>query len=131
MILAQRTRSGAVTTAVAGVVAALAGAVVAGSAGLLAGLVGTVLVLLFFAGGTLPLALTDGRDGRAGLGFVVLGLTYALRLVLAVAVLSVATASGHVDRRVMGLTVIGCALVWTATQVVLGVGRRTQPGLDL
>ena len=132
MRLGRRQRIAALTTSLAGLVAALLGAVTAGRDGVLSAIVGTVLVLLFLSAGSLPLVVAgDGTQGRAKLGFLVLGMTYALRLVLAVAVLTVADASGSVDSQVMGVTVIACALVWTATQVVLGTVRRHQPTLDL
>ena len=129
--IASRNRTAAVVTSGAGLVALVVGTATTGSDGVLSAVVGTALVLAFFAAGALPL-LVAGEAGRseAGLGFLVLAMTYVLRLVLAVAVLTVATQSGAVDRQVLGLTVIGCALVWTGTQVVLGA-RRQQPGLDL
>jgi ATP synthase protein I len=130
--LARRHRIAALTTTVAGVVAVLVGFVAVGGAGPLSALVGLLLVLGFLSAGSLPLLVAgDGSHGRDKLGFLVLGTTYALRLVLAIAVLTVADASGSVDSNVMGLTVIACALVWTATQVVLGSVRRHQPGLEL
>ncbi len=49
-------------------------------------------------------------------------MTYALRLVALLVVLTVATRSGAADTRWLALTVIACTLVWVATQVAL-VGR--------
>ncbi len=132
MRLGRRQRVAALTTSLAGLVALVLGAVAAGPDGVVSAVVGTVLVLLFLSAGSLPLVVAgDGTEGRAKLGFLVLGMTYALRLVLAVAVLTAAEASGSVDSQVMGVTVIACAVVWTATQVVLGTLRRHQPTLDL
>ncbi|MCW2598584.1 MAG: hypothetical protein JWM02_413 [Frankiales bacterium] len=132
MRLGRRQRIAALTTVFAGLVAALVGAAAVGEDGPLSAAVGTVLVLIFLSAGSLPLVVAgDGTEGRAKLGFLVLGMTYALRLVVAVAVLTAADASGSVDSTVMGLTVIACAVVWTGTQVVLATRRRHQPTLEL
>lgn len=132
MKVAARNRVAALVTGGAGLVAMLIASLAVGPQGWLSALVATGLVVGFFTAGALPLLVAgDGRHGRASMGFLVLVMTYALRLVIAIGVLTVATTSGAVDRRVMGLTVIGCALVWTGTQVVLGTRRSTQPTLDL
>lgn len=132
MKLAARNRVAAFVTGGAGLVAMLVGSLTVGSQSWLSALIGTGLVVGFFTAGAIPLLVAgDGQHGRASMGFLVLAMTYALRLVVAIGVLTVATTSGAVDRRVMGLTVIGCALVWTGTQVVLGTRRSTQPTLDL
>jgi hypothetical protein len=49
-------------------------------------------------------------------------MTYVLRLIGLVIALTVASRSDAVDIRWLALTVIGCTLVWVATQVAL-VGR--------
>lgn len=132
MTLGRRNRIAAATTTLAGLVAVLAGFVAVGGDGPLSAVVGLVLVLVFLSAGSLPLVVAgDGTQGRDKLGFLVLGTTYALRLVLAIAVLTVADSSGSVDSNVMGVTVIVCALVWTGTQAVLGTMRRHQPTLDV
>jgi hypothetical protein len=60
----------------------------------------------------------------------VLGTTYVLRLVVGVVVYAVASSSADLDRRVIGLSIIACALAWTAAHVVLGLSRRHAPTLD-
>lgn len=131
-VIAARQRTGSLVTLAAGVVAGAVGAGTSGADGVRAAAVGTVLVLFFLSAGALPLVVAgDGSGDRGRLGFLVLATTYALRLVTAIAVLTAASASGAVDVQVMGLTVIGCALVWALTQAVLGLRRRGQPGLDL
>ena len=131
-VIAARQRTGSLVTLAAGVVAGAVGAGTSGADGVRAAAVGTVLVLFFLSAGALPLVVAgDGSGDRGRLGFLVLATTYALRLVAAIAVLTAASASGAVDVQVMGLTVIGCALVWALTQAVLGLRRRGQPGLDL
>lgn len=124
-------RAGLVTAAVGGVAVLVSWAVV-GDQGPLSALLGTVLVLVFFSAGALPFVVAgDGTGGRAGLAFVVLGMTYVLRILLGVAVYQVATRARSVDSTVVGLTIIGCALAWTNTQVVLGLRRAHQPTLEL
>jgi len=131
-LLARRTRTAALTTCLAGGVAVVAGALAVGAHGPLSALLGLGMVLAFFGTGSLPFAVMgDGTGGRSGLAFAVLGMTYLLRIVAGVAVYAVASTSSGVDSLVVGLTVIGCALVWVNTQVVLGLSRRRQPTLDL
>ena len=131
-VIGARQRTGSLATLAVGVLAGVVGAVVSGTDGVVSAVVGTALVLFFLSAGALPLVVAgDGSGDRGKLGFLVLGTTYALRLVVAIAVLTAADASGDVDTRVMGLTVIACALGWTMTQAVLGLRRSGQPGLDL
>jgi hypothetical protein len=116
-LLSTRNRRAGLVTAAVGGVAVLVSWAVVGDQGPLSALLGTVLVLVFFSAGTLP--------------FVVLGMTYVLRILLGVAVYQVATRARSVDSTVVGLTIIGCALAWTNTQVVLGLRRAHQPTLEL
>ena len=88
----------------------------------LGALVAPVLVLLFFWIGALPLLLVGGNLSLAGVGFLVLMMTYTLRLVALLVGLSLAARSDAVDIRWLALTVIACTLVWVVTQVAL-VGR--------
>ena len=129
-MLASRNRTAALVTTLAGLVAVLVAWAAVGRDGPGSALLGLVMVLVFFSAGTLPF-LVAGDGTRSGLAFLVLGMTYVLRILLGVAVYAVATSSDRVDRVVVGLTVIGCALVWVNTQVVVGVSRRHQPTLDL
>lgn len=131
-LLARRNRTAALVTGAAGLVAVLAAWLAVGAQGPLSALLGLLMVLVFFAAGSLPFAvLGDGAGGRSGLAFAVLGMTYLLRVVAGVAVYAAAATSPSVDTGVVGLTVIGCALIWVNTQVVLGLSRRQQPGLEL
>jgi hypothetical protein len=88
----------------------------------LGGLLAAVVTLLFFWIGALPLLLVGGNLSLAGPGFLLLLMTYGLRLVGLVVVLTVAGRSGAVDERWLALSVIVCTLVWVGTQVAL-VGR--------
>jgi hypothetical protein len=111
-----------VTTVLAGALSALGGAVTGVDGAALGALVATVVTLLFFWTGALPLLLVGGNLSLAGVGFVLLLMTYGLRLVGLLVVLTVASRSNAVDTRWLAVTVIGCTLVWVATQVAL-VGR--------
>ncbi|MCW2498734.1 MAG: synthase [Frankiales bacterium] len=131
-MLAHRNRTAALATALAGLVAVLVAWVAVGAHGPLSALLGAALVLVFFGAGSLPFVVAgDGRGGRSALAFLVLLMTYVLRILLGVAVYAVASEAEGVDTTVVGLTVIGCALVWTNTQVVLGLSRRHRPTLDV
>ncbi len=132
MKLGRRNRIAALATSVAGLLAVLVSALAVGSDGPGSAVLGAALVLVFFSAGSLPFVVAgDGTAGRSGLAFMVLGMTYVLRILLGVAVYAVATQAEAVNTKVVGFTVIGCALVWTNTLVVLGVMRRYQPTLDL
>ena len=65
------------------------------------------------------------------MAFLVLGMTYLLRILLGVLIWALAVESPRIDRVVVGVTVIACALVWVNTQVVVGLSRRNQPPLEL
>lgn len=131
-MLAQRNRTAAATTALAGLLAVLVSWAAVGSSGPGSALLGAVMVLAFFGAGALPFVVAgDGTQGRSGFAFLVLGMTYVLRILLGVAVYTVASESDAVDSKVVGLTVIACALVWTNTQLFLGLSRRHRPTLDL
>jgi len=93
---------------------------------------GAGVVLAFFLIGTIPLWIVGaGGPGRSALGFLVLGLLYVLRILAGVIVWALAVDAPSVDRVVVGVTVIVCALVWVNTQVVVGLSRRYQPTLDV
>lgn len=130
MTIGRRNRLAALVTALTGLVAAGVAWGAVGGRGPLSALLGTVLVMVFLSAGSIPFAIAgDTQQGRSGLAFVVLGLTYALRLVLALVLLKVT--QGHLDGTVVGATVVVCALAWTGTVVVLGISKKHQPTLDL
>ena len=106
----------------AGALSAAVGVLLARDGAPLGAAVATVVVLLFFWTGALPVLLVGGETSRAALGLLVLLMTYALRLLAVLLVLAVAEASGAVDARWLAGTLIALALVWTATSVAL-VGR--------
>lgn len=114
-------------TLVAGGVSTLVALAGAGVDGLLAGVIGTLLVVAFFASGSVPLVLAGQAGLRAGAGVALLLLTYALRLIVALAVLVLAANSDRVDVAALGVTLIVCALTWSALQVlaVIGADRAT------
>ena len=115
-------RAAPVTTALAGVVSAVVGAAAGVEGAWPAALLAAALVLLFFWIGALPLLLVGGDLSLAGIGFLMLMMTYVLRLVGLALVLGLASRSDAVDARWLALTVVVCALVWVGTQVAL-VGR--------
>ncbi len=131
-LLRTRNRFAGLVTTTVGVVAVLVSWASVGDHGPLSAVLGTVLVLVFFSAGTLPFVVAgDGTGGRSGLAFLVLGMTYVLRILLGVAVYQVATRAPSVDSTVVGLTIIACALAWTNTQLVLGLQPKHQPNLEL
>lgn len=115
-------RAAPVTTLLAGIASAGIGTLTGVEGAWLAALSAAVLVLVFFWVGALPLLLVGGDLSLAGIGFLLLVMTYVLRLVGLALVLTAASRSDVVDARWLALTVIACALVWVLTQVAL-VGR--------
>ncbi|MCU1602038.1 MAG: synthase protein [Frankiales bacterium] len=128
-MLARRNRTAALATLAAGLVAVVLARLAVGSDGPLSAGLGTAIVLAFFGLGTLPLALVG--EGRNGLAWAVLGMGYVLRILVGVVVYAIAVSSDAIDRRAVGLTVIGCAIVWLNTQVFLGLRRKGRPTLEV
>lgn len=116
----RQTRTATALVLVAGLVAAVAGVLAEGPAGLASGLLGAVVVLAFFHGGLAPLRLVDTWGDKAGPGVLFVLLNYAFRLVAIFVVLAAGTSLG-VHGPTLGLTVIGCALVWVIAQVAVGM----------
>ena len=112
-------RAAPVTTLLAGVLSGVVGLVADRDGALLGGLIAGVLVVLFFWIGALPLLLVGGQLSLAGVGFLMLMMTYALRLVGLFVALAVARRSGEVDLPWLAITLIVCTLVWVVTQVAL------------
>ena len=115
-------RGAPIAVLLAGALSALAGALLGRDGTVLGAALATVVALVFFWTGALPVLLVGGDTSRAGLGLVILLMTYALRLVAVLLVLALAQASGVVDTRWLAVTLIALTLVWTGTQVAL-VGR--------
>ena len=111
-------------TVAAGLACSLVAWAASGSAGLVAGMVATLLVIGFFASGSVPLFLAGQVALTGGSGVALLLITYTLRLVLVLAALAVAAQTDVVDRSSLGLTVIVCTLAWSALQMVAVLRAR-------
>lgn len=107
-----------VVTAVAGLACAVAGLAVGGGRSAAGAGVATAVVVLFLASSSIPIRVATGLGIRAGVGLALLLLTYTLRLMLAVVVLRVGLEADAVDARAFGLTVVVCALAWSAAALV-------------
>jgi ATP synthase protein I len=115
-------------TLVAGLACSLAGWAAAGTEGLAGGLVATAIVVAFLTSGLIPIKVTQGVEVRAGLGLAVLLLTYTLRLALALMALALISRAGFADTRWLGVTIIACALTWSAVHVAHSVrASRREP----
>ena len=128
-MLHKASRPAALTTLVAGLLAVLVSWLAVGSHGPVSALLGTAIALVFFGLGALPLLVAG--DGMNGVAWGLLGLGYVLRILGGVAIYAVAVSSDSIDRTVVGLTVIVCALVWLNTQLVWSLRKRNRPHLDL
>lgn len=113
------------STLACGLVCAAVAGFVTGPAGGVAALVGAGAVLGFFWTAQVPLRLAP--FDFPGVALALLLLTYTLRLVAVVAILRVASGpaviGGHA--RILGSTVIACAMVWSASEVLAAVTSRT------
>jgi hypothetical protein len=116
----RRAQAGGVAVAV---VLLLGGtAVFAGTRGLAGAAVGLALVTAFFLGGRLPVCL--GAWANPAVGFAVLGLGYAVRVVLVILALRALRDDGWIDQRTLGAAVVLGALMWSVGQVVAHVTSR-------
>ena len=115
-------RAAPVACVLAGLLSAVGAVLLDREGGALGAAVATAVVLVFFWTGALPVLLVGGETSRAAIGFFILLMTYALRLVAVLLVLAVAEASSTVDEQWLAMTLIALSLVWTGTQVAL-VGR--------
>jgi hypothetical protein len=111
------------TTAV-GAVCSIVAWLAVGSEGAASAAIGTGIVVGFFWTGIIPVSLTDGARLGAGAGLAVLLLTYTLRLAVVLLLLRLLSRADVVDRRSLGVTIITCALTWTAVQI--GLRSRLQ-----
>jgi hypothetical protein len=114
-------------TVVAGAVCAIVAWFAVGADGTASAAIGTVIVVGFFWSGTIPVVLADGARLGAGAGLAVLLLTYTLRLAVVLLLLRLLSRNEVVDRRSLGLTVIACALTWTAVHIGAATRRRAGP----
>jgi protein-S-isoprenylcysteine O-methyltransferase Ste14 len=92
--------------------------------------VGTLLVLLFFLAGQVPVRLAPLVGG--GAGFLLLGLGYVLRLLLLLVAMRAVTRADWLAPEVVGVTVVLGALIWLNVHAVrhFRAARRT-PVLEL
>jgi len=105
-----------VLAAVVAAVAAPAALVVRGTDGLIGAALGAALVLGFLLLGQVPPAQV--ARGRRRLGAALLIGLFAARVLLLVVAYGVVTANpAALDRQVLGVTVVACALAWTAGAV--------------
>ena len=106
-----------VLTVLAGTTCAAAAAVTRGRPGLVSAAAACVLVLAFLLVGQLP--VHQAGLGRRRTGAALLVVLYALRVLLCLAAFRVVTTTGRadLDREVLGLTTLACALAWTAGTV--------------
>ena len=102
-------------TVVVGLVCAVVAGVAAGADGVRAALVGLALVLGFLLIGQLP--VSQVAAGRRVLAAGLLLSLYSTRLLLVLIAIRLVSEAGAVDRRALGLTMVACALAWTAGTV--------------
>jgi len=102
-------------TLLVGLLSAAVAAMTVGRDGSLGAVVGLGLVLGFLLVGQLPVAQVAA--GRRALGVGLLLFLYSSRVLLLLIALRAFSVDGRVDREALGLTVVACALAWTAGTV--------------
>ena len=104
-----------VLTALTGVVAVVVAAVAVGADGTRAALLAVGLVLGFLLVGQVP--VSQVARGRRRLGSALLVVLFTTRVLLLLLAFRLFYVSETVDREVLGLSVIACAMAWTAGTV--------------
>lgn len=99
-------------TVAAGVASSGVALALTGASGAASAAAATVVVVGFLWTGTLPVRLVAW--GTPAMSAAILLLTYTLRLALAVAVIRGLGAVTELSPSTVGITVVGCALVWSA-----------------
>ena len=95
-----------------GLVCTLVAGLTSGGLGVLSATLAVAVVLAFLWIGQLPVA--QAARGRKRLGAALLILGYTVRVAVVVLALQLFFTSPTVDRRVFGVSVVLCALAWTA-----------------
>jgi hypothetical protein len=98
-----------------GAVSIVVAVVVAGADGLRAAALAVGLVLGFLLVGQLPIGQV--ARGRRRLGAALLVVLFVLRVIALLVAFAAFYVADGVDREVLGLTVMACALAWTAGTV--------------
>jgi ATP synthase protein I len=111
-------RAGALTAAAAAVMVAVSAAL-GGVKGLYGALIGVAIVAAFFG----ISVLVVGRAARVSPPAMMVAamITYVVKIVALALVVSALHGMTAFSDRALGLTAIGCILVWSATQVITAV----------
>ena len=111
-------RAGALTAVAAAIMVAVSAALV-GVKGLIGALIGVALVTVFFG----ISVLVVGRAARISPQAMMVAalITYVVKIVALAVLVSVLHGMSAFSDRALGLTAIGCILVWSAAQVITAV----------
>jgi ATP synthase protein I len=111
-------RAGALTAVAAAIMVALSAALI-GVKGLIGSLVGVAVVTVFFG----ISVLVVGRAARISPQAMMIAaiVTYLVKIVALAVVVSSLNGTTAFSTRALGLTAIGCILVWSAMQVITTV----------
>ena len=111
-------RAGALTAVAAAIMVAVSAALV-GTKGLIGALVGVAIVTVFFG----ISVLVVGRAARVSPQAMMVAalVTYVVKIVALAIVVSTLHGMTAFSDRALGLTAIGCILVWSAAQVITAI----------
>jgi ATP synthase protein I len=111
-------RAGALTAAAAAVMVAVSAAL-AGVKGLYGALIGVAIVTVFFGLSVLVVSRAARVSPQAMM--VAAMVTYLVKIVALAVVVSTLNRMSAFSDRALGLTAIGCILVWCATQAITAI----------
>jgi ATP synthase protein I len=108
-------RAGALTAVAAAIMVGVSAALV-GTKGLIGALIGVAIVTVFFG----ISVVVVGRAARISPPAMMLAaiITYLVKIVALAVVVSALNGTTAFSTRALGVTAIGCILVWSATQVI-------------
>lgn len=104
-----------IITAIAGVICIVFSAIFAGGGGLLASVIGAIVVLLFFGLGQFAVAWVLRNRPEIAMGAALL--VYLIQMIFLFVLMIVLKDATFFNSKVFALTIVVCALVWTASAV--------------
>lgn len=104
-----------IITAIAGVICIVLSTIFAGGSGALASVIGAVVVLLFFGLGQFAVAWVLRNRPEISMGAAVL--VYLIQMIFLFVLMIILKDATFFNSKVFALTIVACALVWTASAV--------------
>ncbi|MFZ1363165.1 MAG: hypothetical protein WAS05_09610 [Candidatus Nanopelagicales bacterium] len=104
-----------IITAIAGVICIVLSAIFAGGSGTLASVIGAIVVLLFFGLGQFAVAWVLRNRPEISMGAALM--VYLIQMIVLFILMIILKDATFFNSKVFALTIVVCALVWTASAV--------------